>query len=342
MPKKIEYRLTKQVKIFGWSCKLGSSELNELLEKSGLSGDIEDAAVIPVPNTDIVQVKNLDIFTPIVDEPDIMGQIAACNVTNDIFAMNVPEISGMLVFLGISTNTPMEVAEGILGGIKYFVEKKIHSKIVGGHTIYSEWPLIGGEASGFVHKDSIILKQGVKKGDRLILTKPIGLQPVMASYRMLKDFPEMLEEYSKKELKKSIEIAIKIMTTPNQNVVKTIHSFDDFSFIHAMTDITGFGLAGHMLEILQNSNLSANIETIPSIKLSESLSTDLGYDFDDCKCTETAGGMLMAVEPSMVEDFSNILSSNRISNWIVGTIDTLTPGLVRISENVKNIEISKY
>ncbi len=342
MPKNLEYRLTKQVKIFGWSCKLGSNKLNDLLEKTGLSGDIEDAAVIPIPNTDIVQVKNLDIFTPIVDEPDIMGQIAACNVTNDIFAMNVPEISGMLVFLGISTNTPMEVAEGILEGIKYFMEKKIKSKIVGGHTIYSEWPLIGGEASGFVHKDMIILKQGVKKGDKLILTKPIGLQPVMAAYRMLKDSPEMLEEYSKKQLKKSIEIAIKIMTTPNQDIVKTIHSLEDFSFIHAMTDVSGFGLAGHMLEILQNSNLSAIIETIPSITLSESLSADLGYDFDDCKCGETAGGMLMAVDPSKVEDFSNALSGNRISNWIVGTIDTHTPGLVRISENVKNLEISKY
>ncbi len=164
----------------------------------------------------------------------------------------------------------------------------------------------------------------------------------MAAYRMLKDSPEMLEEYSKKELKKSIEIAIKIMTTPNQDIVKTIHTLDDFSFIHAMTDISGFGLAGHMLEILQNSNLSAIIETIPSIKLSESLSTDLGYDFDDCKCGETAGGMLMAVDPSKAEDFSNALSGNRISNWIVGTIDTHTPGLVRISENVKNLEISKY
>ncbi len=119
--------------------------MNALLEKTGLSGDIEDAAIIPIPNTDIVQVKNLDIFTPIVDEPDIMGHIAACNVTNDIFAMNVPEISGMLVFIGISTNTPMEVAEGILKGIKYFMEKKIQSKIVGGHTIYSEWPLIERE-----------------------------------------------------------------------------------------------------------------------------------------------------------------------------------------------------
>jgi selenide,water dikinase len=316
--------------------------LNDLLEKAGLSGDIEDAAIIPVPNSDIVQVKNLDIFTPIVDEPDIMGQIAACNVTNDIFAMNVPEISGMLIFLGIGTNTPMEVAEGILEGIKYFVEKKIHSKVVGGHTIYSEWPLIGGEASGFIHKDSIILKQGVKKGDKLILTKPIGLQPVMAAYRTLKDFPEMLDVYSKKELKEAIEIAIKIMTTPNQDVVKTIHSFDDLTSIHAMTDVTGFGLSGHLLEMLQNSNLSAIIETIPSIKLSESLSKDLGYSFDECECSETAGGMLMAIDSSKVEEFSEVLSSNGISNWIIGTVDTLAPGLVRISDNVKNIEISKY
>jgi len=63
-------------------------------------------------------VKNIDVFTPIVDEPEVMGQIAASNVTSDIFAMNVPDISGMLVFLGINTNTPMEVAEGILKGIK--------------------------------------------------------------------------------------------------------------------------------------------------------------------------------------------------------------------------------
>jgi len=304
-------------------------------------GDIEDAAIIPIPKSDLVLVKSIDIFTPIIDEPEIAGEIAACNVTNDIFAMNVPEISGMLIFLAISTRTPMSVAEGILKGIKYFMEEKINSKVVGGHTIYSEWPLIGGEASGYIHKDAIIQKQGVKKGDKLVLTKPIGLQAIMASYRILKDFSEMLEKYSMDELQKSIDLAIKIMTTSNQNVVKTIHSYNDFSFVHALTDITGFGLAGHTAEILQNSDLSAIIDTIPSIKFSEELSHELGYAFDDCKCHETAGGMLIAVDPAKVEDFTSALTSNKITNWIVGKIDKVQPGLVRISENVHNIEITK-
>jgi selenide,water dikinase len=306
----------------------------------GLGGDIEDAAIIPIPNSDLVLVKNIDIFTPIIDEPEIAGEIAACNVTNDIFAMNVPEISGMLVFLGISTRTPMEVAEGILKGIKFFMEKKINSKVVGGHTIYSEWPLLGGEASGYVHKKAIIHKKGVKKGDKLVLTKPIGLQAIMASYRLLKDFPEMLEHYSKNELQKSIDLAVKIMTTPNQDVVKTIHSYKDFSFIHALSDITGFGLAGHASEMLQDSNLSAIIDTIPSIKHSKDLSNELGYSFDDCYCHETAGGMLLAVDPIKVEDFTNKLTSNKISNWIVGSIDQFQPGVVRVSKNAQNIELT--
>jgi len=306
-----------------------------------LGGLIEDAAIVPVPNSDMVQVKNIDIFTPLVDEPEIMGEISACNVTNDIFAMNVPEVSGMLVFLAINKNTPMNIAEGILRGINRFMEQKINSKVVGGHTIYSEWPLIGGEASGFVDKNNLIRKHGVKKGDKLILTKPIGLQAIMAAYRLQKDFPDMLEEYSSNELNKSIKLAINLMTTSNQGVVKTIYTYDDFSFIHAMTDVTGFGFAGHLKEMLQNSGLSAIIETIPSINLSKSLSEELGYAFDDCTCSETAGGMLLAIDPSKVEDFSNALSSNGISNWLVGTIDNRADELVRISNKVEQIEITK-
>ncbi|MHA2474715.1 MAG: AIR synthase related protein [Promethearchaeota archaeon] len=103
---------------------------------------MEDSAVIPVPNTDLVMVKNIDIFTPILDEPDIQGEIAAANVTNDVFALNVKDISGMLVFLGLKKNMPLYIAEDILKGVKNFMENKINSKVLGGHTIYSEWPLI--------------------------------------------------------------------------------------------------------------------------------------------------------------------------------------------------------
>jgi len=288
----------------------------------------------------LVLVKNIDIFTPIVDEPKIMGEIAACNVTNDLFAMNVLDISGMLIFLAIKPNMPDDITEGLLEGIKFFMENKIQSRVLGGHTIYCEWPLIGGEASGFLDKKKIIPKSGVREGDNLILTKPIGLQGIMAAYRLLKDTPEMLETYSKSELEKSINYAIELMTTSNRNIVKIIHSFDDFSFIHSMSDVTGFGLAGHAHEMLQGSDLSIIIDKIPSIKLSKELSDELGYAFDDCKCHETAGGMLIAVDKDKVEDFSNSLSSNNIANWIVGTIDKQSPGNVRISKNAENIEIS--
>ena len=301
---------------------------------------MEDAAVVPVPNTDMVLVKNLDVFTPIVDDPFVTGQIAACNVTNDLFAMNVPEISGMLVFLAIKTNTPQSIAEDILKGIKFFMEDKLGSKVVGGHTIYSEWPLIGGEASGFVQKDKIIPKQGVRIGDKLVLTKPIGLQGTMAAYRILKESPEILDAYSKTEVQKSIDFAIDLMITPNQNVVQTIHSYEDFSFIHAMSDVTGFGLAGHAKEMLQNSGLSAVIEVVPSIMLSKKLSEDLGYAINDCTCHETAGGMLMALDAQNVEEFTNRLTANGITNWIIGTIDNKESELVRMSDNVKYLEIS--
>ncbi|TES94901.1 MAG: selenide, water dikinase SelD [Promethearchaeota archaeon] len=311
------------------------------MEKAGLKGFIEDAAIVPVPNSDMVQVKSIDIFTPIIDEPEITGEIAACNVTNDIFAMNVPEVSGMLIFLAINKDTPMLIAEGILKGIRTFMEQKINSKVVGGHTIYNEWPLIGGEASGFVDKNNLIKKYGVKLGDKILLTKPIGLQAIMAAYRLQKDSPDLLEEFSSNELNNSIKLAIDLMTTSNQGVVKTIYTYDNFSFIHAMTDVTGFGLAGSLKEMLQNSGLSAIIETIPSINLSKNLSEELGYAFDGCLCSETAGGMLLAIDPSKVEDFSNALSSNGISNWTVGTIDSKEAELVRISDKVKQIEITK-
>jgi len=313
------------------------------LKNVGLDGEIEDSAIIPVPNSDLVLVKNIDIFTPILDEPEIMGEIAAANVTNDIYAMNVLEISGMLVFLGLKTNMPLEIAEGILQGIKQYIEKKLNSKILGGHTIYSEWPLIGGEASGFLNKNKVIKKNNVKENDLLILTKPIGNQASMAAYRLQKTNIEMLEQYSHDELETSIDLSIKLMTTPLKDVVKIIHSYEDLSFIHSMTDISGFGLAGHLKEILLNSQFSANINLIPYIKLTRELALDFGYKFEKLLMPETAGGMLISINKDHAQGFSEKLKNNGVQNWIIGEItkDRRNPK-IRISENVQLVEVIKY
>ena len=305
-------------------------------------GEIEDSAIVPVPNTDLVMVKNLDIFTPIIDEPEIMGEIAAANVTNDVFALNVPEISGMLVFLGMKKNMPMYVAEGILVGIRNFIENKIDSKVLGGHTIYSEWPLIGGEASGFINKDKIIKKNYVEEGDTLILTKPVGNQAIMAAYRLQKNNPDLLKAFSKEEIDKSIDLAVEYMTMPLQSVVKAIHSYEDVSFVHSMTDVSGFGLAGHLREMLQNSNLSAIIKKVPIFKLTKELAYEFGYKFDECEMPETAGGMLLSVDQNYAEEFSERLNDEfHVSNWIIGEIDNINePRHVRVSKNVEYVEIT--
>jgi len=308
-----------------------------------LKGDIEDSAIIPVPNTDLVMVKNIDIFTPIIDEPEIMGEIAAANVTNDVFALNVPEISGMLVFLGLKKNMPMYVAEGILVGIRNFIENKIDSKVLGGHTIYSEWPLIGGEASGFVNKDEIVKKNYVEEGDTLILTKPVGNQAIMAAYRLKKNNPDLLKAFSKEDIDESIDLAIEYMTLPLQSVVKAIHSYEDMSFVHSMTDVSGFGLSGHLKEMLQNSNLSAFIKKVPIFKLTKELAYEFGYKFDELEMPETAGGMLLSVDNEFAEEFSQRLDKEfHVSNWIIGEIDNINkPKHVRVSKDVEYVEITE-
>ncbi|MFX1425988.1 MAG: selenide, water dikinase SelD [Promethearchaeota archaeon] len=308
-----------------------------------MKGDIEDSAIIPVPGTNLIMVKNIDIFTPILDEPELMGEIAAANVTNDVFALNVLNISGMLVFLGMKKNMPLHIAEGLLNGIKNFMEKKINSKVLGGHTIYSEWPLIGGEASGFVDKNKIIKKDYVEMGDKLILTKPVGNQAIMAAYRLQKNNPALIDTYSNSELDESIEFAIDLMVTPLQDVVEVIHSYPDVKFVHSMTDISGFGLSGHLKEMLQNSKLSATIEKVPIIKLTKELAFDFGYKFDECEMPETAGGMLLSVDHNQAEEFSERLSKFGVQNWIIGSIDNKYKAkYVHVSNDVEHIEITKF
>ena len=183
----------------------------------------------------------------------------------------------------------------------------------------------------------------MEEGDTLILTKPVGNQAIMAAYRLQKNNPDLLKAFSKEEIDKSIDLAVEYMTMPLQSVVKAIHSYEDVSFVHSMTDISGFGLSGHLKEMLQNSNLSAIIKKVPIFKLTKELAYEFGYKFDECEMPETAGGMLLSVDHEYAEEFSERLDNEfHVSNWIIGEIDNINePRCVRVSKNVEYVEITE-
>ena len=308
----------------------------------GLTGIAEDCSVKEIGNNMVI-VTNVDIFTPIHDDPVIMGEITACNSTNDLFAMNVVDIVMYLSFLGVPMDQPQEVTEGLLSGQIQFL-KQFNARVDGGHTIINPWPLMGGIVVGISDKKDLIPKQlnpDILQGD-LILTKPMGLQAVMAAYRVLKTQPSLLEDFDQDSLKNSIKLGEKIMRMSNYNVSKTIRDENLHDFISAMTDITGFGLNIHASEMIQERTFDITIHTLPIIQNSDRLSQLFGYDLLGGCSAETAGAMLIALDTNKIdtEEFQRILKSVNVNSWKVGSFKKGS-GKTKIIDDIETIQIEK-
>lgn len=244
------YRLTKAVPIHGCSCKLPQYQLDELLDQAGmiaefgsevLAGPWENSSVVKVAHG-IAVLNTLDFFTPMVDEPEIQGRIAGSNVTSDIYALAVTKIASVLTIMAFPENMPTEVAVGMLKGFGDFC-REMEAPVLGGHTIRNPWPIIGGAATGIGDPDKIVYTKGAKAGDKLFLTKPLGIAPAMAAYRLRKDSEgrELLKSVPEDLTDSAIESAIKSMITSNRPVAEAMQKVQ----VHAATDVTGFGLKGH-------------------------------------------------------------------------------------------------
>ncbi len=293
--------------------------MKTLLTNTGLpSAKAEDCAIHEISPTEVL-ISNIDIFTPIHDDPYIMGKIAACNVTNDLFALNALDITNYSNFMGMPYDMPSQLAERTIIGIRDFL-KPLGADIDGGHTIYNPWPLIGGSASSIMQKKHLIRKQGAKEGDVIILTKPLGVQPIMGASRILNSEPELLEDIDLASLRDSIETAVKCMTTSNQPVCQVIHEGRFYTKIHGMTDVTGFGFTGHLKEILYESGLGAKINKFPVIKSALELADLLNYDLVEGLSPEISGGMLMVIDPTIVSDLQIMLEGSKIPCYIMGEI----------------------
>jgi selenide,water dikinase len=269
-------------------------------------------------------VQNIDVFTPIVDDPETQGRIAACNVTNDLFACGVLDLSSYLAFLATPPDVPRWALARILNGMQAFL-KDLGVVITKGQTIQNPWLLVGGSASGIVEKENLISHAGIKPGDVLVLTKPLGVQSVMAMARVIKN-PDMVEDVvsvmPKDEIQQTINNAIAIMTASNKPVVEAIRSLCDRTGrafkVHAMTDVTGFGLVGHAGNLAKASGIDIEITRVPALKHAIALSTLFGYPMKEGKAAETAGGMLVAIAAADEKRFLAGLADRGITGHVVG------------------------
>ncbi|UYP43717.1 Selenide, water dikinase [Candidatus Lokiarchaeum ossiferum] len=311
-----------------------------MLKNTGLpSAKAEDCAIQEI-NPSEVLISNIDIFTAIHDDPYIMGQIAACNVTNDLFALNALSITNYSNFMGIPYDMPSIMAEKTICGIRDFL-KPLGADVDGGHTIYNPWPLFGGSASSIMQKKDLIRKQGAKEGDVILLTKPLGVQPIMGAYRILNSEPELLGDMNLDSLRDSIDIAVKCMTTSNQPVCEVIHEGKFSNRIHGMTDVTGFGFTGHLREILYESGLGAEVRKFPVIKEALELAELLSYELVEGLSPEISGGMLMVVDSSIASDLSIMLQEAKIPCYKMGIISSKYED-VTFNSQCEPIVVPKY
>ncbi len=330
-----EHKLTARVKAGGCAAKLGSAELQKILSKvpviqspqiiAGISG-FEDAAVYKISD-DLAIVETIDFFPPLVDDPYIFGQIAAANALSDIYAMGAKPIIALNVLCFPTCDFPMEVLEEILLGGAEKV-KESGASLAGGHSIQTTEPVYGLSVTGLVSPQSVLTNGGARPGDRLLLTKPVG-----SGISLLGLKGGELSESSEKELYSSL-------TGLNDKACEVALGFP----VSSMTDITGFGLVGHLREMAMASNLYAelHVDKVPTFNQAVDLAgqgfvpagaygnrqsfsdfvtyikdvdlalQDLLYD------PQTSGGLLIAIGEEHVERLASQLHSRGISAQDIG------------------------
>ncbi len=339
----MDYRLTKAVPVHGCSCKLAQYQLGELLEKTGLIGEFgPDVLAGPWENSSVVRiaygiavVNTLDFFTPMVDEPEIQGRIAGSNVSSDIYCMAVTKIAAVLSILAFPENMPNELAVGMLKGFGDFC-REMDAPVLGGHTIRNPWPIVGGAATGIGDPEKIVYTRGAKIGDRLFLTKPLGIAPAMAAYRLRKEKEgrEMLREVSADLVETAVSGAISGMTESNKPVAEAMQQVP----VHAATDVTGFGLLGHAGNMATLGKVNVVIDKLPVIKGTPFLAELLAYPLLQGEAKETAGGMLIAVANQEADDLLSELEKRKVKHWEVGHV-AKGCGEVHVSKEAKVVEV---
>ncbi|GAG02257.1 unnamed protein product, partial [marine sediment metagenome] len=217
----------------------------------------DDAAVYRLSDNMAV-VETVDFFTPVVDDPFNFGAIAAANSLSDIYAMGARPVFALSIVGFPSNRLPLTVLEEILRGGRE-VADRAGIPILGGHTVDDPEPKFGLVVTGVVHPDEIWTNVGAIPGDVLILTKPLGVGIMSTALKA-----GLLEPAGEERIQE-------IMMTLNKTAAEVLRDFE----VHACTDVTGFGLLGHLREMSAGSGVDVEIDhaALPLIEGAADLAT---------------------------------------------------------------------
>lgn len=242
-PEKI--KLTSFSSKGGCGCKIGPADLAQVIRTlppadpnpNLLVGlDTSDDAGVYRLTDELAMVQTVDFFTPIVDDPYSFGQVAAANAISDIYAMGGKPLTALNIVAFPITTLDKQVLSDILRGAGDKL-KEAGVTLVGGHSIDDKEPKFGLAVTGIVHPDKVRTNAGAKPGDALILTKPIGVGILTSSIKK-----DLLSE-------EEISRVTSVMAGLNKTAAEVMDRYD----VHACTDVTGFGLMGHTLEMAKGS-----------------------------------------------------------------------------------------
>ena len=260
-----QIRLTSMAHGGGCGCKLAPAVLQDILKKMPVpfpcpdllvgTETADDAAVYRLNDHQAI-IATTDFFTPIVDNPYDFGRIAATNALSDVYAMGGKPIFALaLVGMPVAT-IPIEAAQDILaGGAAVCADAGI--PVVGGHSIDTPEPIYGLVAVGIVHPDKVLKNASAEAGDKLVLTKALGVGIFSAAMK-------------KGELDDA-GYETMVASTTKLNAIGT--ELADLEAVHAVTDVTGFGLLGHLLEMCRGAGLGATLHAhdVPMLPGAEAL-----------------------------------------------------------------------
>jgi len=205
--------------------------------------DTADDAGVYQLTPDLALVQTVDFFTPIVDDPYVFGQITATNALSDVYAMGGQPMSALTLVCFPETGDMTILEQMLAGGLSKMVEAGC--TVIGGHSIKDDEIKLGYAVTGTVHPARVLANSGAKPGDRLIFTKAIGTGVISTAIKRRK------AEFA------WIRGAVHAMTTLNKAAAEVVTS-GSFA-VHAMTDVTGFGLIGHLREVARGSGVSVRL-----------------------------------------------------------------------------------